>query len=45
MKRVLIIHPYRRHNGGGVWFACLADGSELRVGRTYLARVKEMAGR
>ncbi|MAF61328.1 MULTISPECIES: response regulator transcription factor [Pseudomonadota] len=34
-----------RHNGGGVWFACLADGSELRVGRTYLARVKEMAGR
>ena len=34
-----------RHNGGGVWFACLADGSELRVGRTYLARVKDMAGR
>ncbi|WP_373489178.1 LytR/AlgR family response regulator transcription factor [Blastomonas sp.] len=34
-----------RHGGGGVWFACLADDSELRIGRTYLARVKELAGR
>lgn len=34
-----------RHAGGGVWFARLHDGSELRVGRTYLSRVKEIAGR
>jgi len=34
-----------RHGGGGVWFAQLADGSELRVGRTYLKRAKELAGR
>jgi len=34
-----------RHASGGVWFARLADGSELRVGRTYLPRVKEIAGR
>lgn len=34
-----------RHAGGGVWFANLADGSEVRVGRTYLRRVKEIAGR
>ena len=34
-----------RHAGGGVWFARLADDSELRVGRTYLRRVKELAGR
>lgn len=34
-----------RHQGGGVWFARLKDGCELRVGRTYLPRVKEIAGR
>ncbi|MEZ5710007.1 MAG: response regulator transcription factor [Blastomonas sp.] len=34
-----------RHAGGGVWHAQLADGAELRIGRTYLARVKELAGR
>lgn len=34
-----------RHDGLGVWSAELADGSMLRIGRTYLARAKAMAGR
>jgi len=34
-----------RHDGLGVWSAELADGSLLRIGRTYLAKAKAMAGR
>ncbi len=34
-----------RHDGLGVWSAELADGSTVRIGRTYLARAKAMAGR
>ena len=34
-----------RHEGLGVWCAELEDGEELRIGRTYLKRVKAMAGR
>ncbi|MDE2560705.1 MAG: response regulator transcription factor [Sphingomonadales bacterium] len=34
-----------RHDGLGVWSVELADGSQLRIGRTYLSKVKAMAGR
>lgn len=34
-----------RHDGLGVWSAELDDGEALRIGRTYLAKVKAMAGR
>jgi len=34
-----------RHEGLGVWCAELVDGSALRIGRTYLRKVKAMAGR
>lgn len=34
-----------RHDGLGVWSAELQNGEALRIGRTYLARVKAMAGR
>lgn len=34
-----------RHEGLGVWSAELADGTALRIGRTYLPNVKKMAGR
>lgn len=34
-----------RHDGLGVWSAELVDGNALRIGRTYLARAKAMAGR
>jgi len=34
-----------RHEGLGVWSAELADGEALRIGRTYLHKVKRMAGR
>lgn len=34
-----------RHDGLGVWSAELVDGSTVRIGRTYLPRVKAMAGR
>ena len=34
-----------RHDGLGVWSAELEDGEALRIGRTYLSRVKAMAGR
>ena len=34
-----------RHEGLGVWCVELDDGEALRIGRTYLKRVKAMAGR
>jgi two-component system, LytTR family, response regulator AlgR len=34
-----------RHDGLGVWSIELEDGETLRIGRTYMARVKGMAGR
>lgn len=34
-----------RHDGLGVWSAELISGEALRIGRTYLSRVKGMAGR
>ncbi|PZO89978.1 MAG: DNA-binding response regulator [Sphingomonas sanxanigenens] len=34
-----------RHDGSGVWYADLADGHEVRIGRTYLAAAKGIAGR
>ena len=34
-----------RHDGLGVWSAELVDGDAVRIGRTYLTRVKAMAGR
>lgn len=34
-----------RHDGCGAWFVDLDGGHEARIGRTYLAAVKAMAGR
>ena len=34
-----------RHDGLGVWSAEIVDGTLIRIGRTYLARAKAMAGR
>ena len=34
-----------RHDGLGVWSAEVDDGDALRIGRTYLPKVKAMAGR
>ena len=34
-----------RHDGLGVWSVELDNGDDLRIGRTYLAGVKAMAGR
>jgi two-component system response regulator AlgR len=34
-----------RHDGGGVWMACLKCGTEIRIGRTHLAEAKKLAGR
>ena len=34
-----------RHDGLGVWSAELADGTAMRIGRTYLSRAKAMTGR
>jgi two-component system, LytTR family, response regulator AlgR len=34
-----------KHDGMGVWVAQLTDGKELRIGRTYLADARAMAGR
>ena len=34
-----------RHDGLGVWSVELADGSMQRIGRTFLPKVKAMAGR
>ena len=33
-----------KHNGAGAWQAQLRDGRWLRVGRTYLANARAMAG-
>jgi two-component system response regulator AlgR len=33
-----------KHNGSGAWEAQLCDGRWLRVGRTYLANARAMAG-
>ena len=34
-----------RHDGSGVWFACLPSGEEIRIGRTYLNHAKAITGR
>lgn len=34
-----------RHDGLGSWYVILASGAEVRIGRTYLAAVKALAGR
>ena len=34
-----------RHDGLGVWSVELEEGEPLRIGRTYLSKVKAMAGR
>ncbi|GAA0265954.1 LytTR family DNA-binding domain-containing protein [Alteraurantiacibacter aestuarii] len=34
-----------RHEGLGVWCVELQDGEDLRIGRTYLRKVKALAGR
>jgi two-component system response regulator AlgR len=34
-----------KHDGLGAWSAILRDGSEVRIGRSYQAAAKEMAGR
>lgn len=34
-----------RHDGSGVWFAVLADGTDIRIGRTFLANARAMTGR
>lgn len=34
-----------RHDGEGVWHADLANGSEVRIGRTYLPAVRALMGR
>jgi two-component system response regulator AlgR len=34
-----------RHETGGAWLAQLKDGKELRIGRTYLANARAIAGR
>ncbi|PZU58870.1 MAG: DNA-binding response regulator [Sphingobium sp.] len=31
-----------RHDGSGVWFACLGKGDDIRIGRTYLTSVKAL---
>lgn len=33
------------HDGLGVWHAILADGAEVRIGRTYLPAARAIAGR
>jgi DNA-binding LytR/AlgR family response regulator len=33
------------HDRGGAWYAELIDGEQVRIGRTYLANAKQMAGR
>jgi DNA-binding LytR/AlgR family response regulator len=34
-----------RHDGGGVWFVVLAGDVSMRIGRKYLADVKQIAGK
>ena len=34
-----------RHDGSGGWYAEMQDGAEVRIGRTYLKKVKQIAGK
>jgi two-component system response regulator AlgR len=34
-----------RHDGQGGWYAEMSDGTEVRIGRTYLKKVKQITGR
>ena len=34
-----------RHDGLGTWYAALSDGSETRIGRSYLAAARTLSGR
>ena len=34
-----------RHDGLGIWYAILVDGTDVRIGRSYLTAVKALAGR
>jgi len=34
-----------RHDGLGIWYAILANGADVRIGRSYLAAVKALTGR
>lgn len=34
-----------RHDGSGGWYAEMTDGAEVRIGRTYLKKVKQIAGK
>lgn len=34
-----------RHDGSGGWYAEMEDGTEVRIGRTYLKKVKQIAGK
>ncbi len=34
-----------RHEGLGIWHAILANGADVRIGRSYLAAVKALTGR
>jgi two-component system response regulator AlgR len=34
-----------RHDGLGTWYAIFVDGTERRIGRTYLAAARKLAGR
>jgi two-component system response regulator AlgR len=34
-----------RHDGSGVWYACLPEGEDIRIGRTYLNNAKALTGR
>jgi two-component system response regulator AlgR len=34
-----------RHDGLGIWYAILIDGTDVRIGRSYLTAVKALAGR
>lgn len=49
VHRSSILHRDRiaklRHDGSGGWFAEMKNGSEVRIGRTYLKKVKQIAGK
>jgi two-component system response regulator AlgR len=34
-----------RHDGLGTWFAVVGNGSEVRIGRSYLANARALIGR
>ena len=34
-----------RHDGLGIWYAILANGADVRIGRSYLPAAKALAGR